>query len=317
MCIKKRGGFTLVELVVVIAVLGILAGIAIPRFMTQMELARKETCLANRTTLAKELAVVEAAGGNPQAYFKEQINTVSKSTESRFHCPSNGVYTLAKDNIGVSCSLAEHANNDGAETNKPVSVTDPGADKNYIYGGAVEYEPNKKYNFGDLVVKDGIIYKVMNADKSAATNPWDYTAEAHDTWFVAGTADGSPIEWENKPYLHYELGTIVTYGGENYMFAPIYNDGRYDYSSTGPTDTDAWLPMNSNPKPVKPTAGIGTDNGYNAVDVAYKYTDATYQTGDKAWYRGQYYEAKKDFATTGNDASTTPSANSLYWQLAD
>ena len=44
---KKQNGFTLVELVIVIAVLGILAGLAIPYFMEAREEAAKKECLAN------------------------------------------------------------------------------------------------------------------------------------------------------------------------------------------------------------------------------------------------------------------------------
>ena len=46
---KRQTGFTLVELVIVIAVLGILAGLAIPYFMEAREEAAKKECLANRT----------------------------------------------------------------------------------------------------------------------------------------------------------------------------------------------------------------------------------------------------------------------------
>lgn len=48
---KNKKGFTLVELVVVIAILGILAGIAIPRFMDATASARGAKIIADMRTL--------------------------------------------------------------------------------------------------------------------------------------------------------------------------------------------------------------------------------------------------------------------------
>jgi prepilin-type N-terminal cleavage/methylation domain-containing protein len=48
---KKKQGFTLIELVVVIAILGILAGIAIPRFLDAQATARGAKILADMRTL--------------------------------------------------------------------------------------------------------------------------------------------------------------------------------------------------------------------------------------------------------------------------
>ena len=54
---QKRAGFTLIELVVVIAILGILAGIAIPRFMDSQASARGAKIVADLRTMDSALSL--------------------------------------------------------------------------------------------------------------------------------------------------------------------------------------------------------------------------------------------------------------------
>ena len=57
---KKLKGFTLIELVIVIAILGILAGITIPRFIDTTEAARGAKLLGDMRTI-ESMALVYAA----------------------------------------------------------------------------------------------------------------------------------------------------------------------------------------------------------------------------------------------------------------
>jgi prepilin-type N-terminal cleavage/methylation domain-containing protein len=59
---KKRKGFTLIELVVVIAILGILAAIAIPRLTGTRENAQKKAIIANLRTIDSALTLATAEG---------------------------------------------------------------------------------------------------------------------------------------------------------------------------------------------------------------------------------------------------------------
>lgn len=61
---KKRNkkGFTLIELVVVIAILGILAAIAIPRLTGSREKANRSAVLANLRTIESAISIAQASG---------------------------------------------------------------------------------------------------------------------------------------------------------------------------------------------------------------------------------------------------------------
>lgn len=64
---SSKKGFTLIELVVVIAILGILAGIAIPRFMDATATARGAKIVADMRTIDSAIMMFQAKTGNMPA----------------------------------------------------------------------------------------------------------------------------------------------------------------------------------------------------------------------------------------------------------
>lgn len=64
---KDKKGFTLVELVVVIAILGILGGIAIPRFMDATASARGAKVIADMRTIDSAIMMYSAKTGTAAA----------------------------------------------------------------------------------------------------------------------------------------------------------------------------------------------------------------------------------------------------------
>ena len=61
--IKGKKGFTLIELVIVIAILGILAGIAIPRFLDATATARGAKIVADLRTIDSAIVIYNAKTG--------------------------------------------------------------------------------------------------------------------------------------------------------------------------------------------------------------------------------------------------------------
>ena len=113
---KRQTGFTLVELVIVIAVLGILAGLAIPYFMEAREEAAKKECLANRTQIMRMFHAQQASNynGTLVGFLAEVVKEPNDNKYFNFvpKCADNGTYSVS--NEIVVCSIAEHNEANGS-----------------------------------------------------------------------------------------------------------------------------------------------------------------------------------------------------------
>lgn len=104
-------GFTLVELIMTIVIVGILAGVAVPKFINLTDDAYQAKCDAERGELMSTVAIhyADTLLHNPAAADWVQNATMSDVQAAWFAtgavptCPTGGTYTL---NFGhVSCSI--------------------------------------------------------------------------------------------------------------------------------------------------------------------------------------------------------------------
>ncbi len=94
--IKNRKGFTLVELVVVIAILGILAGLAIPRFMSATETARGARIIADMRTLESAETLYNVEKG---VYTDSMEDLIDNGYLAAEPIPPQGAYIIPESGV--------------------------------------------------------------------------------------------------------------------------------------------------------------------------------------------------------------------------
>ena len=107
---NRKSGFTLVEIMIVVAIIGLLAAIAIPNFVKARQASQKSACVAN-------LRQIEGAKAT-WALENKKVGTDTPTDGDLFGstlyirekpgCPASGTYTLGTVDAKPSCSVADH-----------------------------------------------------------------------------------------------------------------------------------------------------------------------------------------------------------------
>ena len=104
---RSKKGFTLVELMVVVIILGILVAIAIPIYNNVTGDAQKKACAANERTLEGAVAMYQAANGGK---MPDNLNALKDRgfIEAVPTCPVDGKSSYKINSDGtVSCDSKE------------------------------------------------------------------------------------------------------------------------------------------------------------------------------------------------------------------
>jgi len=103
---RKRDAFTLIELVVVIVILGILAAVAIPKYMDISDKAEEAACEAKRGVIRSACSMYyasKAVNGQTPAFPSTYNDTSLYADETVPTCPTGGTYTYDSTKNTVTC----------------------------------------------------------------------------------------------------------------------------------------------------------------------------------------------------------------------
>ncbi|MEG0070307.1 MAG: prepilin-type N-terminal cleavage/methylation domain-containing protein [Raoultibacter sp.] len=198
---RKQSGFTLAELLIVVAIILVLVAIAIPVFTGATQKAEEATCAANRTSLARMLTTQYQLTGKFDQAAAELL-----AKEQGFVCPTTGKFTISEDTkipespyIRVACSKHQPS-----ETVSGKMIIDVGAVRERLQNGKDKWKANSNSEIRKAYFKEfeGKTYPLLKiGDKELIIQPYykSGAAEGENIWlFARGDTDDN---W-NTQYVY-------------------------------------------------------------------------------------------------------------------
>ena len=103
----NRAGFTLVEIMIVVAIIALLAAIAIPNFVKARTASQRSACIANLKQIdgAKATWALEAKKVNTDSPADTDLFGSTQYIRIKPGCPANGTYSVNTVANQPTCSL--------------------------------------------------------------------------------------------------------------------------------------------------------------------------------------------------------------------